>query len=85
MTQNLEQRLEEHFHLTQRRNWTAMEIQKLEDFIKAEIASAVGEIGIRDIKEHSCLFNDGECNCECYVEAHTTIEKQKKSLLDKLK
>lgn len=43
MTHTLEQRLEEHFHLTQRSNWTAMEIQKLEDFIKAEIATAKEE------------------------------------------
>lgn len=51
-------------------------------FIKAEIASAVGEIGLGDIK---CNHTRKNCGCLYWNSAHSVIEMKKQVLLDNLK
>lgn len=66
---------------------TALEEQRAEFVV--ELMTKINLI-IDQSKEHSCRFNDGDSNCECYLEGLNRIKRQfsfehKCGIVDKIK
>ena len=62
------------------------EAKDLKEFISQllikERQKAVEEIDNIDIKEHACRFNDGECNCDCYVAGIEAVKQNAKKFIN---